>query len=228
MVPIGFFPRTPAFTNLSTVDAPDPITGHSYLLHTLHDLVGTWGLTFVASVPLLSTHPSDCLSSNVCSFMRRRPIHLLALAQGARRSPLIHPASRARSEARPRRIRCYKMCSIDSRHGCWDATSQAGSDDTPSQRRGCRGVLYFSLEVRMRQGRVTLPCKSLRGVGAPNTSSPLRRVRPEYSMSIIQSIFHLLLHKVGVKTAGLYLSTDGKPFLCYSTSLRPGISGFTL
>jgi len=34
-----------------------------------------------------------------------------------------------------------------------------------------------------------LPCKSLRGVRAPNTSSPLRSVRPEYSMSIIQTIF---------------------------------------
>jgi len=39
------------------------------------------------------------------------------------------------------------------------------------------------------QGRVTLPCKSLRGVRVPNTSSPLRSVRPEYTMSIIQSIF---------------------------------------
>ena len=38
----------------------------------------------------------------------------------------------------------------------------------------------------MLQGRVTFTCKSLRGVRAPNTSSPLRSVRPEYSMSIIQ------------------------------------------
>ena len=32
-----------------------------------------------------------------------------------------------------------------------------------------RGVLSFSFEVRVRQGRVTLLCKSLRGVRAPNT-----------------------------------------------------------
>jgi len=80
IVPIGIFPRTPSFTNLSFVDSPDPLTGHSYLLHTLHDFVGTSGLTFVQNVPLLSIHSSDCLSSSVCNFMRRRPIHLLPLA----------------------------------------------------------------------------------------------------------------------------------------------------
>jgi len=60
------------------------------------------------------------------------------------------------------------MCSSDSGLWCWDATTQAASDDAPSQRRGWRGVLCFSFEVRVRQGRVTLPCKSLRGVRAPN------------------------------------------------------------
>ena len=60
------------------------------------------------------------------------------------------------------------MCPIDRGLWCWDATTQAASDDAPSQRRGWRGVLSFSFEVRVRQGRVTLPCKSLRGVRAPN------------------------------------------------------------
>jgi len=173
--PIGFFPRTSSFTNLSSVDSPDPLTGHSYRLHTLHDFVGTRGLTFVQRVPLLSTHPSDHLSSSVCNCMRRRPIHLLLLAYGDRRSPLTYPANRIRSDGRPRGIRCYRMCSIDSSLCCWDATTQAASDDAPSQRRGWRGVLSFSFEVGMHQGRVTLPCKSLRGVGAPNTSSPLSK-----------------------------------------------------
>jgi len=77
---MGFFPWTPSFTNLSFVDAPDPLTGHSYLLHTLHDLVGTRGLTFVRNVLLPSTHSSDGLSSSVCNLMRRRPIHLRPLA----------------------------------------------------------------------------------------------------------------------------------------------------
>jgi len=43
------------------------------------------------------------------------------------------------------------------------------SDDAPSQRRGWRGVLSFRFEVRVRQGRVTLPCKSFRAVRAPNS-----------------------------------------------------------
>jgi len=42
IVPISFFPRTPSCTNLSFVDAPNPLTGHSYLLHTLHVCVGTY------------------------------------------------------------------------------------------------------------------------------------------------------------------------------------------
>jgi len=79
IVPIGIFPRPPSFTNLSSVDSPDPLTGHSYLLHTLHDFVGTSGLTFVQSVLLLSTNSSDHLSSSVCNFMRRHPIHLFPL-----------------------------------------------------------------------------------------------------------------------------------------------------
>jgi len=89
-------------------------------------------------------------------------------------------------------------------------------------------VLSFSFKVRACQGRVTLHCKSLRGVRAPNMSSPLRSVRPEYSRSIIQSIFNFELHIVGVKTTSVNLSTNGKSFLCYSTSLGPGISGFSL
>jgi len=154
------------------VDAPDPLTGHSYRLHTPHNFVGTRGVTFVQNVPLPSTHSSDYLSSSVCNLMRRRPIHLPPLGLGARRSPLIYPANSIRSVGRPRCIRCYRMCAIDSGLWCWDATRQAASDDAPSQRRGWRGVLSFSSEVRVRQGRVTLPCKSLRGVRAPNTWPP--------------------------------------------------------
>jgi len=81
------------------------------------------------------------------------------------------------------------MCSVDSGLWCQDATTQAASDEAPSQRRGCRGVLSFFFEVRVRQGRVTLPCKSLPGVRALNTSSPFRTLGPVYSMSIIHSIF---------------------------------------
>jgi len=169
MVPIGISPQSPSFTNLSSVDSPDPLTGHSYRLHTLHDLVGTRGLTFVQNIPSPSTHSPDGLSSSVCSFMRPLPIHLLPVAYGATRSPPIYPASRIRSDGRPRHIWFYKMCSIDRGLWCWDATTHAARDDPPFQRRGWRGVLSFFSEVLLHQGRVTLPCKCLRGVRAPNT-----------------------------------------------------------
>jgi len=67
---------------------------------------------------------------------------------------------------------CYKMCSIDSGLWCWDARTQAASDDAPSPRWAWGGLLSFSFEVCGRQGRVTLPCKCLRVVRAPNTCSP--------------------------------------------------------
>ena len=84
IVPIGFFPRTPSFTNLSFVDAPDPLTGHSYLLHTLHDFVSTSGLTFVQNVPLLMTHSSDCLQVSVtlCAVVRVTCFHLHKVPEG--------------------------------------------------------------------------------------------------------------------------------------------------
>ena len=119
------------------------------------------------------------------------------------------------------------MCSNHSGRWCWDATTQVASDNEPSERPGTRGMLSFSFEVCACQGRVTLPCKSFRGVRVSNTSSPLRSVRPKYPMSIIQSIFHFELHIVGLKTTSIYFSTDGKHFLCYSTSLGPGISGLS-
>jgi len=63
IVPIGFFPWTLSFANLSFVDAPNPLTGHSYLHQTLPVFVGTSGLTVVQSVLLPSTHSGDSLSS---------------------------------------------------------------------------------------------------------------------------------------------------------------------
>jgi len=47
ITPIGFFPRTPSFTNVSFVDSPDPLTGHSVLLHILHVFVAKRGLTCI-------------------------------------------------------------------------------------------------------------------------------------------------------------------------------------
>jgi len=147
VIPIRFFPQTPSFTNLSFVDAPDPLTGHSYLLHTLPVFVSTRGLTFVQNVRLPSTDSFDFLFPSVCNLMRRRLMHLLPPAYGARRSPLIYPANRIRSDRWPQRIRCYKMCSVDSSLWCRDTTTQAASYDAPSQCQGWRGVLSFSFEV---------------------------------------------------------------------------------
>jgi len=80
IVPIGFFPQTTCFTNLTSVDAPEPLAGHSYLPRTLRDFVGTRGLTFVQNVQLPSTHSSNRLSSSVCNLMCRRTNHPPPLA----------------------------------------------------------------------------------------------------------------------------------------------------
>jgi len=87
-------------------------------------------------------------------------------------------------------------------------------------------VLFFSFEVHGCQGSVTLPSKSLQGVHAPNTSSPLRSVRPEYSRSIIQYNFRLKLHTVGVKTIGVCLLTAGKPIYVTRPLVGPAFPGF--
>jgi len=170
---MGFFPQTPSFANLSFLESPAPVTGHSYLLRTLCLFVGKRGLTFMENVPLPSSHSPHDLSSSVCNLMRHCPIHLRLLAYGARMSPLIYPANRIRLDGRPRRIQCYRMCSSDSGLWCRDPTTQAASDDLPSKRWGWRGVLSLFFKVRVHQGRVTLSQKSLWGVHAPNTSSPL-------------------------------------------------------
>ena len=43
--PMVLPPWTPSSTNLSFLDSPDPLTGHSILLHALRGFVGKTGLT---------------------------------------------------------------------------------------------------------------------------------------------------------------------------------------
>jgi len=81
------------------------------------------------------------------------------------------------------------MCSVDSGLWCWDATTQAAGDAAPSQRQGWRGVLSFSFEVGVRQGRVTLSCKSLQGLCAPNRlTGALAIARSRGSGTILGSV----------------------------------------
>jgi len=147
---MGFFPQTPSFTNLSFVEPPDPLTGHGYLLHTLHVFVGTRALTFVQKVPLPSACTSDCLSSSVGNLMGFHSTQRLPLALRAARSLLIYPAGRIESDGRPPLIQWYKMGSNESGLWYWNATTQVASDDLLSQRRGWRGVLSFSFKDRVR------------------------------------------------------------------------------
>jgi len=74
--PIGFFPRTLSFTNLSFVDAPDPLTGHSYILDTLRVFVSTRGPTFEQNV--LPTIRIVCLQVSVtlCAVVQFTWFHL--------------------------------------------------------------------------------------------------------------------------------------------------------
>jgi len=156
-VPVGLFPRTPSCANTSFVDPPNPLTRHSYIVLTLSVFVGMRALTFVRSVPLPLTHPSDCGSSSVCNLMRRHPIHLFRPASRDRGPPLVYPVNGIRSDRWLRRIRSYQLGSNHRRHWCWDSTTQPARDDAPSQRRGWRGVLSFSFQAHACQGRVTLP-----------------------------------------------------------------------
>jgi len=77
---MGIFPGTPSFTNMSFVDSRDPLTAHSYLLHTLRVFVGKRGLTGVQNVLLPATHCSKELSLTVYNLICLHPIHLLQLA----------------------------------------------------------------------------------------------------------------------------------------------------
>jgi len=96
-----FFPSDSIFYQPVLCGCNQSLTGHSYLLHTIHVFVGTRGLTFVQSVLLLSTHSSQWLSSSVCNLIRHRLIHLPRPGSGARRSPLIYLVNRIRSDGRP-------------------------------------------------------------------------------------------------------------------------------
>jgi len=111
---MGFVPRTPSFTNISFVDSPDPVTGHSYLLHTLRAFVGNRGSACMLNVRLYLTHLSDCLSACVCNLMCHRPVNLILPAYGARQSPLVYPANRNQADGRLGGIHCYQMSSNPS------------------------------------------------------------------------------------------------------------------
>jgi len=79
------------------------------------------------------------------------------------------------------------MYSVDCGLWCWDVTTLTASDEAPSQRRGWRVLLSFSFKVRMRQARVTLPWKFLRGVCAPNR-------REEVCQNCVLSLGRFFLH----------------------------------
>jgi len=52
---MAFCPQSPSSTNGSFVDSSDPLTGHSYLLHTLPVFVAQWGLTWLKTTHYLHT-----------------------------------------------------------------------------------------------------------------------------------------------------------------------------
>ena len=83
--PMVLPPRTPSFTNLSFVDSPDPLTGHSILLHTLRAFVGKRGLTFVRTSRYFRPSPTKrCLwvSVTLCASVRSTCFHLHKVPEG--------------------------------------------------------------------------------------------------------------------------------------------------
>jgi len=111
------------------------------------------------------------------------------------------------------------MCSVDTGLWCWDATKQAASDDAPTQRRGWRGVLSFSFEVGMRQGRVTLPCKSLPGVRAPNRFPRIFILRTAFPFHKIPKLFRHFIPSLNLSHVGNDLGLDNPLHLPFGISL---------
>jgi len=115
------------------------------------------------------------------------------------------------------------MCSTDGGLWYWDATTQAASDDAPSQRRGWRGVLSFPSEVRVHQGRVTLHCKSLRGVRAPNLEVPEDAAGAEpFAVEYLQSI-----SLASIPPSCLRLKIGAPIILLHNLSAREGLCNGT-
>jgi len=218
---MAVFPPSPCYTNVSFVDSPDPLTGHSYLLHTLHVFVGKRSLTCSHDDPEPSTYIFDMVSLRVCNIMRLCPVHLLLLVYAAPRSPRIYLTNRIQSNRRPGCVACYMIGSNDSGLWCQDARTPLSGGASLFQRQGQRAALSIFFKVHARQGRVTLHPTGLHEVRAPNTCSPLRSVRSAYSMSIKQFNFLFKFQIVGVTTSGVFLlSTIRKPF--YVMRPRPG------
>jgi len=180
----GCFPSDSIFYQLVLCESADPLTVHSYLLHTLHVFVDMRGIISGQSVLLPATHSSECRSSSVDHIMRRHPIHLPQPVSGAQRSPLTCPANRVRWPAPPQRIRCCKLHSHDTGLWCWDPTPQAASDDMPSQRGAGGGRYLFPpkfVPVKVGEHWPVNPYReSMRLTGAP----PLPSVCPEYSILV--------------------------------------------
>ena len=83
--PMVLLPRTPSCTNSSFVDSPDPLTGHSILLHTLRAFVGKRGLTIVrTSRYFRPTSTMWCLwiSVTLCASLRFTCFHLHKVSEG--------------------------------------------------------------------------------------------------------------------------------------------------
>ena len=77
--------QTSSFTNLSFVDFPDPLTGHSILLHTLRAFVGKRGLTIMRiSRYFRPTSTIRCLwiSVTLCPSIRFTCFHLHKVPEG--------------------------------------------------------------------------------------------------------------------------------------------------
>ena len=149
--PMVLPPRTPSSTNLSFVDSPDPLTGHSILLHTLCSFVDKRGLTIArASRYFRPASTMRCLSALVtlCASVRFTCFYLHKVLEGL---PSYILWTFIRSDRWPWRIWCYKMGSNDSSLWWGDATTQPSCDDAPSQYRGRRGVLLWFFEVRLRK-----------------------------------------------------------------------------
>ena len=180
------------------------------------------------NVLLPSTHSSDYLSSGsvtLCAVVRFTCFHLHKVPGGLPSYILRTGPGRTDGRDVYGVIECVPLIVV------FDVGTQLPTRSVMTLRPNARaGEGCYLFPSKLVCGKVGLLCPvNPYGESVRLTGAPLFEVFVPNTLCLLYNLFfHLELHIVGVKTISVYLSTAGKPCLCYSTSFWPGISGFSM